>query len=533
MTPAGGYPRFRAPQGDGEVLCVPAAEELPALVTSNRQRSELERVEWFGRSLAKLAKSARQAILAEALAYTRQYAQVSEPPAADQPLILTGHQSDLFHPGVWLKNFEAARLAATCGGTAINLIIDSDLCRSPAVRVPTGSASDLQAEMIPFDQAVTEMPFEERLIADGSLWESFGTRVTRGIALLVADPLIREWWPRVLAASKPHDHFGQALSQARHLLEIEWGSRSLELPQSHVCRSEAFRLFALQLLGRAAEFCVAYNAALADYRVAHHLKNHAQPVPDLVTNGAWIETPFWLWSAADPVRRGVFTRRAGSELEITDRNKISCLIPTDAALALEKLAELEAQGIKLRTRALATTLFARLLLADVFIHGIGGAKYDQVTDAIGTSFFGLTLPAYATISGTLRLPIAVPPIASISVRELRQQLRSHRFQPERFVDEMLIPAAEVSRVEAAIAKKRAWIHTAKSPQNAAERHQAIVAANEELQSYLNNRQQFLEQQVVTAKLAASIELWRKSREYAYCLFPRQDLHNFFRAQKTC
>ncbi len=528
MTPAVVKPRFRAPQGDGEVFCVPAAEELPALVTGNRQPHELAQVDWFGRSLAEIAESARQAFMAEAFAYTRQYADVSHTPNADKPLILTGHQPELFHPGVWLKNFEAARLAATCGGTAISLIIDSDLCRAPSIRVPTGTVTDLQTVMLPFDQAAAETPFEERLIADRSLWESFGTRVTQQIAPLVANPLIRDWWPRVVAASKSNEHFGQALSQSRHQLEHEWGSRSLELPQSHVCRSEGFRLFALQLLGRAAEFRASYNAALADYRVAHRLKNHAQPVPDLVANEDWVETPFWLWSTADPVRRGVFVRHVRKELEITDRNKFSCLIPSDAALVLEKLAELEAQGIKLRTRALATTLFARLLLADVFIHGIGGAKYDQVTDAICASFFGLKLPAYATISGTLRLPIAGPAPPSISVRELKQQLRAIRFHPERFVDDMQVPAAEVSHVTEAIAKKQLWIHTNKTPENAAQRHQAIVASNDELQSLLNNRQQFLEKQIVTAKLAASAESWRTSREYAYCLFPCQELQNFFR-----
>ena len=36
----------------------------------------------------------------------------------------------------------------------------------------------------------------------------------------------------------------------------------------------------------------------------------------------------------------------------------------------------------LRPRALTLTLFARLCVADFFIHGIGGGKYDEVTDRI-------------------------------------------------------------------------------------------------------------------------------------------------------
>ena len=45
-------------------------------------------------------------------------------------------------------------------------------------------------------------------------------------------------------------------------------------------------------------------------------------------------------------------------------------------------------------------MFARLAVADLFIHGIGGAKYDELTDAIGERFFGIQLRPYMVVSGT-------------------------------------------------------------------------------------------------------------------------------------
>ena len=39
-------------------------------------------------------------------------------------------------------------------------------------------------------------------------------------------------------------------------------------------------------------------------------------------------------------------------------------------------------GNKIRPRAITTTMFSRLFFSDVFIHGIGGAKYDTITDEI-------------------------------------------------------------------------------------------------------------------------------------------------------
>ena len=49
---------------------------------------------------------------------------------------------------------------------------------------------------------------------------------------------------------------------------------------------------------------------------------------------------------------------------------------------------LEAHGFKIRTRALTTTMFARLFLADLFIHGIGGGIYDELTDRIIERYYG-------------------------------------------------------------------------------------------------------------------------------------------------
>ena len=526
MTPSGRYRRFRAPQGDGEVLCIPSMEQLPALVARNHSESRFAGSEWYGRSLTDLARQARATIIADAVACTRQYSDVSNPPSADQPLIVTGHQPEIFHPGVWLKNFEASRLAKACGGAAINLVIDSDLCRAPSIRVPTGSVAELRTEAVAFDQSLVAVPYEERLIADRSQWESFGSRVSKAIQPLVADPLVQDWWPTMIEASQRNENLGHAISQSRHQLELQWGSRSLELPQSHVCRSEAFRLFAMQLFLRAAEFRKAFNESLAHYRTEHRLKNHAQPVPDLAAHDDWVETPFWIWSTSNPERHGVFARVTGTELQITDRHGFMATLSRDAGSAFEQFAEWEAHRIRLRTRALATTLFARLLIADVFIHGIGGAKYDQVTDEICERFFGVTLPAYATISGTLRLPIEAPIPQPISAHQLRQELREHRFHPEFHQDKMALTAAEFPDVERLVAAKQSWVQSAKTPGNAAERHHAITSVNQQLQSFLNTRKVLLEQQIDAAKLAASTEQLRSSREYAYCLFPQDRLREF-------
>ena len=51
--------------------------------------------------------------------------------------------------------------------------------------------------------------------------------------------------------------------------------------------------------------------------------------------------------------------------------------PDDLAKSLKNM-----DGWELRPRALTLTIWARLLIADLFVHGIGGAKYDRISDTM-------------------------------------------------------------------------------------------------------------------------------------------------------
>jgi hypothetical protein len=56
---------------------------------------------------------------------------------------------------------------------------------------------------------------------------------------------------------------------------------------------------------------------------------------------------------------------------------------------------------------LTLTTYLRLLVVDQFVHGIGGGRYDQVTDRLIGTFFGLTPPRFAVATATLFFPGAV------------------------------------------------------------------------------------------------------------------------------
>jgi hypothetical protein len=540
MEQASGSRSLRAPQGDGQKVIDPPWSALPQVVAANRE--QIRRVDYDvqGRSLAELSASARRALIEKAAAYTAQYRNLparlrNVESLADVPFILAGHQPQLFHPGVWYKNFVLGSLARQVDGVPVHLLIDSDLCRSSSIRVPTGSVEHPRLDAVPYDEPSSEVPYEERAIRDPETFRSFADRVSSLIRPLVPDPMVTSLWPLVLERNPGQTNLGLRLAQGRHALEETWHNDTLELPQSVVCQLPEFAWFVAHVLAHLPRFWAAYNDALAAYRRTHHMRNRAHPVPDLAEADGWLESPFWIWTADDPKRRPLFAQQAGDELVITDRVKrtfrLSLSSDQDAGAAADQLLDLASRGIKIRTRALTTTLFARVVLSDLFLHGIGGAKYDQVTDQIARSFFGFTPPEFVAVSATLRLPIADNRMEAPRERSCTEELRDLRFHPERYVGrglahfaesaEQNVPVPFSDAISEIISAKRRWVETPKTPQNARERHAAIAAANEALQPFVADRRRAIKSRCQELQHRKRVSAILQSRDYSFCLFPQR------------
>ncbi|HEX5472539.1 MAG TPA: hypothetical protein VFW73_11665 [Lacipirellulaceae bacterium] len=529
MESAKEYRALRAPAGDGETLIDPPWSELSDVVARNVEEFARVQYDVQGRSLGDLSGTARRGLLDKALRYTRQYRDVperwqSDAVVASEPFVLSGHQPELFHPGVWYKNFVLGALAKKLDGIGIHLLIDSDTCRGASIRVPTGSISKPRSEAVLYDEPTAEVPHEERTIHDATTFSTFGERAASLVRPLVADPMVGQLWRLVMERNPSQQNLGLRLAQGRHALEESWRNETLELPQSMVCELPEFGWFVAHVLANLPRFWAAYNDALAQYRRAHHIRGHAQPVPDLDARDGWLEAPFWIWSSDDPQRRPLFARQSSDEIVITDRRtnlvSLSLTDDGDAAEAAEQVTGLASRGIKLRTRALTTTLFARLLLSDLFLHGIGGARYDQVTDEIVRQFFGFEPPAFAAVSATLRLPIACEPGKSTDVGQWQHQLRELQFHPERYI-ELNGDDTDPVAVAKFVAVKRRWVATPKTPENASERHRAIVAANEGLQPFVAPVRRRIERERDEVYEQKRSEAILGSREYSFCLYPRQ------------
>ena len=183
------------------------------------------------------------------------------------------------------------------------------------------------------------------------------------------------------------------------------------------------------------------------------------------------------------------------------------------------------QGVKIRSRALITTLWARLVLGDLFLHGIGGAKYDQLTDLLIERFFGLAPPGFMVLSATLHLPIerektGTGPLPK-QARNIAQRLRDLAYHPERCLDDGAPTFFDDPR--ALIVEKARWIAAPQTPESARTRCRAIRDINTRLQPWVaDQHERLLRRQEETARAlqAEAILAWR---EYGFCLYPEETL----------
>ena len=227
--------RFRAPALSGDRLIHPPlvakadapADAIETLLDNNRLLRAAFDTRIGDMRLWELVAATRREVLTVAAEYTGSYRDIQRPrDVADwiaRPIIMGGHQPELFHPGVWLKNSALDAYARRVGGTAVNLIVDTDRCNHTAVAVPVGTPQEAKLEHVPFDGPGPDMAWEERGILDDHAFASFGDRCCDLLLPLEPAPILRRWWPLVMERAAETRRLGIALAQARHLVEARFG----------------------------------------------------------------------------------------------------------------------------------------------------------------------------------------------------------------------------------------------------------------------------------------------------------------------
>jgi hypothetical protein len=520
-------PRLRAPREDRAVVAEPPLDAVGAVLADNRSRMSRWDLALFGRPWADLAREARQATLTAAQDYLRRSGE-PVPTGDSDSLLLSGHQPELFHPGVWVKNFALHGLARRHGATAVNLVVDNDVAKLTALRVPAPDAvsSDWpHAELIPFDYWSGEVPYEERPVRDEGLFASFGERVLAALGGWGYRPLVADFWPEVLRQAERTPLLGERLAAARRTLERGWDCHNLEVPVSALCQTPAFAWFACHLLANLARFHAVYNDCVHAYRRQYGIRSRNHPVPDLAADGPWRELPLWGWRAGRAQRGRLLARHTDDGIELRVGSEIWPRLPAgEPQTLIATWQDLERQGFKVRSRALTNTLFARLLVSDLFVHGIGGGKYDELTDEIVRRFYGVEPPRFLVLTATLLLPLPSQPVRVEDCRRLRRTLRDLRHNPQRHLAESVAARPEVAEL---LARQRAWVSRQPAgPRERRERFAELRRLRERLGQYLDGQEQAAARELEACDYRLRANAVLRRRDYAFCLYPERELRQF-------
>lgn len=507
--------RASMPSGHGELVVRPPLDEWAELARANERAVAGWDFRLAGVPVGELRERARRELLDAATRSTERMGLAARPPGAG-PLIVTGHQPDLYHAGVWVKDFLVERLARETGGTGVDIVVDTDgfdwvgmtaPCLDPGI---TRCRQYLAVGRSDSCYACTAVPSATHI-------DDFCSSTASVLETLPAPAIARHFsaFCEALGASVPH---------SRSLAELVTGARRrfegdltgyLELPVTGLSATEAFRSFAVDILLDAERFAGAYNAELAEYRALHRVRSVAQPFPDLETGPGRVEVPFWVLEAQS--RSPVFAERTGEGVTLRSNGGTLTTLPPTAEEAAGALAE---SGVLLVPRAVTLTLFVRAFLADLFIHGIGGDRYDRITDALAERWWGVTLPPYAVASLTMYLPLGAVAVREKDLAEMDRQLHRLAHNPDEMLGELEFASSAQRREALALAEeKRALVEEISAP--GADRKALglrIRAVNEELGRVveplaieLRVRRAALERQVSDTQVLTD-------RTYPFCLW---------------
>jgi len=381
--------------------------------------------------------------------------------AETAPLLVTGHQPVIFHPGLVFKYQLTDAVSQSLGCPAVAIVIDTDEGDAGAFEVPQVVAVDgespagLSPAVSALRRSISSLSKGSALYAACRLASSqqrfdISAQVRRSLES-AGSPAAAGAFSDAFAhyARLPEDlPMGTANTVVRRVAGI--GSRLADVPLTAVCGLPEVLRFFSGVLSRAPEFHNIYNSVLDDWRQQQGIRNAANPFPNLRSARNSLELPFWLVDTGRGVRTvawlHITSSGNSSSWSIGDEHLPCMELPR--GLESEALLSLRLAGQLLVPRGGLITATLRLLFADLFIHGLGGGRYDPATDELIRRWWQETPPPFAVASASMCLFPGERAVVR-RLREFREKSRELQFNPGRFLDKSLFSpeqAVEIRRL---------------------------------------------------------------------------------------
>lgn len=294
------------------------------------------------------------------------------------PIILTGHQAQLWHPGIFAKDLAAHALARKLGGVAVHHVVDQDVHEAwsvdrpqihtdphdpdapPALSIKTARHGTTQGAVPTGSQPPAEL--------DAEL-----TELTEWPALM----------PQALTAARDSGAktLAMQVAVALHTVREALGVALPVVTTTDLAQLPVFQRLVDRMLDDPEACTAAYNEACRSHPDAGMLPLRVRP--------GEVELPLWAVTWRGARRRVLADTEDTPAILVDPRGE-----PIDRA--------------DVRPRALTMTAAMRSGLGDLFIHGKGGGVYERVTEHWLQHWLGETLNPMAVVSADLHLDLDVP-----------------------------------------------------------------------------------------------------------------------------
>ncbi|MCO6435789.1 MAG: hypothetical protein J5J06_01725 [Phycisphaerae bacterium] len=507
------FSKLKAPPGHGSVLVEPDPRQWVDAVAKNRRMLDACRRPVAGRTIAEWRSQFRKvAGFGDGV-----------------PIIGLGHQPEFIHPGVWAKYVVADRLASRLGGVGLNILVDSDQVHTSSLTVPTLESGRPVVERIPVFDAQSSALFEQVPALTGRRIAELQNRIRSVMGErfeCTPMPLFLEQLGRMAGAGD----WVEQLAGARRSVEESLGVRVTDRRISF----DWCNAVARDMLLRAEQFAASYNGALARYREEHRVRGARRPMPDLEHGVRGTEVALWAFRERGQ-RRRVFAKSDGHRIRLLADDVVI------AELSESEVADGEAANLgerlapwRIRPRALALTLWARLIASDFFIHGIGGAKYDRISDLIFADYFDIEPPRMGCVSATLFPGLAESRPRDDVLREVKQELRDLDWNPQRHVSDKIGKRnSEIADREQLVAESQRLAR--EEPENRTRRREIferIRSLNAALSEMTGDERERLESRLAQVERLQEQSKITRGREFFFALYRTEDLRQMMDALPT-
>ncbi len=503
----------------------PELSQWPTLVQTNQMA--------HGRTAA--SSAFRAELLERAMEYTSQtLGDTRSPLLSAAPVVATGHQPVWHHCGIWMKTVACSRLAQAVRGTPVQVVLDHDVCDTAIVIPQARPDGSWHCRSLSIEQERRDDPLERRR-PHAECIEQFLHRVVEGDPeqfcngpWATSDNTSEVRWDRLRTIADVITYLQVILSRALGLDNL------LSLPVSQLSTTNVFLGFVTSVFSDAMCFSRYYNDALAE-------QAHSPPslrrcsIQSLAIDGrrGQTELPFWLTGPeGDRTTLRIRQETGGATAIMGDSSEVTRLGPGSTEHRARQLKEFLARARwLLRPKAVPLTLFLRLYLADWFIHGVGGATYEAITDHLIRNYFGIKPAPYGVVTYTAALPRCLGPAQpEPDLSQLRHRLHHAEHNPESYLGGA---GHENDQVRLLIEAKRRQIIQANDRTRTTSQRKAawklITRINRCLREHAAQEIRDLRQEILQAEKERNSRAVRGSREYFFGLFPEWRLRQIMDA----